>query len=222
VWETATRRERFRFTNPGGIAWSLAFSPDGRTLATGNSDTTITVWDVAALPAPRRGGEALTDRDLERLWTALADPDPAKAYEAMRSLRAAPAKSLPALREQLRPRRADTATLKRLVADLDSPEFATRKKAEANLVELGEAALPALREALKSPSAEVRRAAGAVVERLEGSERLRMRRAVEVVEKVADADAARLLDEWADGEPDAALTREAKAAGKRLSDRREK
>jgi RNA polymerase sigma factor (sigma-70 family) len=222
VWEAATRRERFRFANPGGTAWSLAFSPDGRTLATGNSDTTITVWDVAALPVPRRGGQELTDRDLDRLWTALADPDPAKAYEALRSLRASPAKSLPDLRERLRPRRADAATLKRLLADLDSPEFGTREQAAAALVELGDAALPALREVLKSPSAELRRGAGAVVERLEGSERLRMRRAVEVVEKVADADAARLLDEWAEGEPDAAQTREAKAARKRLGDRREK
>src|SRR6185295_5019807 len=37
VWELASRRERFRLTVPDGPAWSLAFAPDGRTLATGDA-----------------------------------------------------------------------------------------------------------------------------------------------------------------------------------------
>jgi WD40 repeat protein len=217
VWETATRTERFRFTNPGGIAWSLAFSPDGRALATGNSDTTITVWDVTEPPAPLPAPKELSAADLDRLWDGLADGDTARAYGAMRALSAPPSRALRALRERLRPvTRADLATLKRLIGALDSAEFDEREKADAELTRIGEPALPELRKALKSPSAELRRRAEGLIRRTEGGERLRLRRAVEILERVATPQARQLLDGLAGGEPDAVLTREADAARKRL------
>jgi hypothetical protein len=172
---------------------------------------------VAALPAPLPAPGKLSARDLDRLWDGLSDGDPVKAYEALRTLAAAPSQAIPELRQRLRPAaKVDAAAVKRQIAGLDSAEFDEREKAHAGLTAVGEAALPALREATKSPSAEVRRRAEALVERIEGAERLRLRRAVEVLERARTPEAGRLLDELAGGEPGATLTREAGAARKRL------
>jgi WD40 repeat protein len=218
VWEAASRQERFRFANPGGIAWSLAFSPDGRTLATGNSDTTITLWDVVALPVPLSIPSSLTSGSLDQCWRDLADADPVNAYQAVRVLAALPLRALPVLQNYLRPaRKVDPAALKRLVDALDSGKFSEREKAKAELTRVGEAALPALHEAMKAPSAEVRFRAEALIHRLEGVERLRLRRAVEVLERLTTPQAKQLLDQLATGEPHAVLTREAGMALKRLA-----
>jgi WD40 repeat protein len=48
LWETATAELRRNLKGQGGEISSLAFSPDGKTLASGSSDTTIKLWDVAA------------------------------------------------------------------------------------------------------------------------------------------------------------------------------
>jgi WD40 repeat protein len=49
LMETTTLRERRQFTAPQGAITTLTFSADGRTLITGNSDTTALVWDLKAV-----------------------------------------------------------------------------------------------------------------------------------------------------------------------------
>ena len=114
----------------------------------------------------------------------------------------------------------DAKQLAALVADLDSPDFATRESASKRLRELGGAATAALRDGAKSDSPEVRKRAAELLAVAESSTRtpdeLRTLRAVEVLEWVGTADARKVLGDLAGGAAGARVTTEAKAALRRL------
>ena len=48
LWEVAARRSLTSLRGHTGQAWDVAFSPDGRTLASGADDGTIKLWNLAS------------------------------------------------------------------------------------------------------------------------------------------------------------------------------
>jgi hypothetical protein len=138
-------------------------------------------------------------------------------------LTAAPAQAVPFLRARVRPvLPVDPRTLERLTADLASEKFRERERAVKGLEELTDLAVPALeRIRAGNPSLETRRRAEQLLARLTGltlsPARLRLVRAVEVLELAGTAEARQMLVALAQGAPEALATREAQAALVRLA-----
>jgi hypothetical protein len=224
VYDLARGREWRRFKGFDAEVVSLAFSPDGRRLISGMSDSTLLVWDVESDKIPRTsklGSEAVA-----RAWADLASADAFRAFRVRWNLATATEETIPLLKDNLHPAQpADPQRLRRLLDDLASEQFAVREKAQAELEELGDLAEPALRQALTNkPTLEVRRRVLAVLERLRGpvtrAEMLRSLRAVAVLEDIATPPARRLLEKLSTGTPEARLTREARESLRRLDLRR--
>jgi RNA polymerase sigma factor (sigma-70 family) len=220
--ETATGKERLRFTGHGGRVGALSFSPDGRRLASGSEDTTILIWDTTGrLQDGRLRPAQLSAKELEARWADLAADDAGRAGRALWTLAADPAQTVPFLAKRLRRASARVApeTVAKLIRDLDDDRFAVRVKARKELEKLSAAAEPALVQALrKAPSLEVRKqlegllALVAAQRKRPSGDVLRTLRAVEALEQIGSRDARQLLKGLAAGAPGSALTQEAGAA----------
>ncbi|MGH7223938.1 MAG: WD40 repeat domain-containing protein, partial [Gemmataceae bacterium] len=223
LWELASWKKRRSLVGHQGNVESMAFAPDGRVFFSGSEDTTILAWDLTRADEARQA--RVTEKELPDLWRDLAGENAERADCAIWLLAAAPEMSAPFLEKHIRPIAAmPPERLARLIADLDSDQFAVRDKAMRELEELGELPETALRKLLAGkPTLEARRRAEQLLEKLRGplpaGERLRSLRAVEVLEHAGTEQAWRLLTRLAGGAPEARLTREAKGALQRL-DRR--
>jgi hypothetical protein len=230
LWDIASGRVLVRRPAPGrfrgiygpSFANSLTLAADGRTVATGNADTTILLWDLS--PPRREPPAALTDARREAYWTDLAGDDAGRALAAIARLADEPKQTVPLLRARLHAAKAPPAEeLARLLADLDNAQFERREKAMKRLAELGELAHTALREALqRKPSLEVRRridnllAASYLVHTPKESRHLR---AIRVLESIGTPEARQVLETLGEGAPDAWLTKAARDALRRLTRR---
>jgi RNA polymerase sigma factor (sigma-70 family) len=217
LWETATWKVRTEFRGHRDRVTALAFGPDGR-LFTGGLDTVVLGWDVRPPRGPVKG-------TLADAWEALATPDAKAGFQAQGRFLAEPAKAVEWFAARLTPAaRLDPSSVKALIADLDSKNFATRTRATAALKEHWPAPAAALRAVVANPpSLEARRRAEGILREMEKGVtpgQLRALRAAEVLEWIATKEARARLLELAKGAPDARLTREAAAARKRLAGRK--
>jgi WD40 repeat protein len=223
LWNMETGEELRTLRGHRGKANSLVFSADGKTLVSTGDDTTMLFWDVAAVtPRPKPKVVALSPEECKSLWTDLAGADAVKAYMAIRAFSAAPGQTASFLGDRLHPARsADKKEVDRLIADLDSDDFAIRDKATGELDELGDTVKAALRRVIDGqPSAEVRSRVNRLLEKLAtpAPELLRGLRAVEALEAVGGSEARTVLAKIAKGAPESPLTREASASLKRLGE----
>jgi hypothetical protein len=225
LWEVATGKLRRRVAgHEGYFIEDLAFSADGKTLASGSGDSTVLLWDVYRTPGEPPAGK-LSDEKARQLWDDLRGSDAELAFVSLRQLLASPEQALALLRRDLHPvPPLKPGQLARLIAGLDAEEFATRQKATAELEKLGEVAEAPLRRALEErPSLELSRRAKELLRQIEKErgpdpppERLRAVRGLELLEQLGNAEARALLRDMADGEPESPLTRQARAALRRL------
>src|SRR5207237_1348369 len=63
LWEVATGKKRWQFDRLPAPVTALTFSPDGRLLATGHSDTTTLVWDVTGRLVARGAAPPRSDKE---------------------------------------------------------------------------------------------------------------------------------------------------------------
>ena len=206
-----------------GDVIGVAFSHDGRMLASASSDTTALIWDVA--PRGKRTVQAIADNRVEQLWEDLARPNAAAAYKAMWLLTDAPDQAVDLFKRRCRP--VPAVPVERWIAQLDDKVFAVREKATAELASHGEQAEMALRQVrLKSPSLEVNRRIDRLLAQYASTEwrfsadSLRTIRCIEVLERIGTAEARAVLKNLTQGAPAAWATREAHASLRRLAKRR--
>jgi hypothetical protein len=222
VYSTATGAEIAHFEMQQGPLTAVAFSRDGRLLASGGVNGTILVWEVPPEPRPA----ALDDARRAALWMDLGSADAARAFRAMAALADAGPASVRLLEDRMgtRPGPPDAATLARLVADLDSDTFEVREKAAQKLADAGPAAEPALRKALDNPSSpEQKRRARELLDRIKNDglppDYVRALRAVEVLEQIGTAEARRVLRGLASKKLEADVAEEVRASLERLEGR---
>jgi WD40 repeat protein len=206
-----------------GRITALGFSPDGKQVATGSTDSTILLWNwSAAVGLQQTDRNDLREDHMNEAWAHLAAPDATQAYQAVGKLASAGDKSVAWLRAHLRPvSQQEREPIRLEVANLDSEKLAVREAAVRELTRLGADAVPVLHRTLVAgPPLEVVRRIEALLQQPElarwSSETLRRIRAVQALEQIGTAEARQFLRELAAGIPEARQTQEAKSALSRM------
>lgn len=219
LWNLADGKEFGHLQGHRGHVNALAFSADSRRLASAGRDATVIVWDCAKARRPTSGAEA---RDLDSLWDELADADAHVAFRAAAELHRRPADALRLFRARILPAGSVKADhIQTLIDELNAEQYPIRDQATKALEQLDTLAEPFLIKALAAkPGAESAKRLQHLVDRLDepirDPSKLRLQRAVEILERIATPAAQELLADWAQGAPEARFTRLASEARARL------
>ena len=209
LWDPASGQRVWNNGEHAGYAYTVGFGRDSRTLVSGGRDGVCYLWDLRPQDVP-------ASRDPAVLWHDLSGRSAANAFAAMWGLSAAPDRTVAFLAERVPPQQpsADPQSIQRWVSELDSPEFESRKTAQAELAKIGAAAAEPLRKALAAAtSPEQRGRLRKLLDDIEsGQETLAARRAVAVLDLIGTAEAEDLLRRVAREDRDGLVGQAAAAA----------
>ncbi|MGH7168724.1 MAG: WD40 repeat domain-containing protein, partial [Gemmataceae bacterium] len=222
VFSTSTGKLLARWRAKHGTCEAVAFSRDGRMLATGGYDGTILVWKIPEnddLPG------VLSEEETATFWQALDSDDAARANRALAGLAAAPSQAVPLIQKRFPTtwKNLDRKQIARWIAELDDDSFQAREQATRELRRVGSDAAAALREALtKAPSPEAKRRIKGILNLLSKGNRpkyLRELRAIEVLERIGTPQAKDVLRSLAGKKLPPDLGEEVQASLRRLGDK---
>ncbi|HYV38793.1 MAG TPA: WD40 repeat domain-containing protein, partial [Gemmataceae bacterium] len=221
LWEVASGEALVEFGDSTASFSTLAFSADGKFLISAGSDCCLLVWDVPTLLDKLRPlffpAVAVSDKELETLWSDLASGDAATGLKAVRTLAAVPAQSVKFLHKKA-DLPAPSKEVAKLIADLGAKEFVVREKATADLLKFDKQVVPSLQRMLDDSSVEeILQRLIYVLEKMgekpfSPAKRLREIRTVETLERIGNKEAKAILETWASQLVNSTIGSEAKGA----------
>lgn len=196
-----------------GMITSVAFTRDGKFLASSDTGGVAIVWSMGLMPKIARG------TDLGKAWEQLAVADPRINFGLVWQFVDAQDRAVRFIQDKLNPEiKVDQAEFKKILEELDSDTYAVRVKARARLTEVAPGIWPAIRDAIKDAgSTEVRDALEAVLVKVSPPTAAQENLAVMALERMGSEEAVKLLRTFASSPGSANLS----AAAKRSLDRLE-
>ncbi len=216
LWDIDTGKEIAALAGHKLPVYAVAFAPDGRSLYSGSADKLAYRWDISRFAAP--AAPAPSAEALAAAWEGLADANALNALRAQEIILASGDAGASLLADRVGPIVIDRAAVARCITELDAEEFETRQNASLYLGNLSDIVLPDLKAALAAAtSEELKTRLQTLIERagspsIAGGSRLRLTRAVWLLELLGGEQGRRGLTKLAAANDASAIARDAKAA----------